>query len=298
MSAPGRGDHPGTPVSASRVRAEIGALSDIGKVRESNQDAYFVCRIGRFLERLSSNVPETVVPRFEESGYVMIVADGMGGHAGGEVASHTAIATAVRRILEAPKWSLKLDDPATRDREIDEIWDRAREFMTTIHAAVQARAAGDRALHGMGTTLTITYSVGTDLFVVHVGDSRAYLYRDGEIRKVTRDHTVAQQVVDLGLASPKDAEARRWSHMLTRAVGGNLEHPEADLQRIELAHGDRVLLCTDGFSNAVSEDEVVAVLAGAASAQETCRALVSRALANGASDNVTVVLADYTIGPA
>jgi protein phosphatase len=284
-------------IAASRVRVEVAGLTDIGRARDTNEDAYLVCRIGRFLERLSSNVPENLVPREETSGYVMIVADGMGGHAAGEIASHTAIAAMLQLILDSPKWSLKLDDPATREQEIGEIWERSREFLAAIHAAVEARAATDHALKGMGTTLTIAYSVGTDLFVVHVGDSRAYLFRDGEAHKITRDHTLAQQYVDMGLVKPEEAEAGPFSHVLTRAVGGNQERPEADIESLKLLHGDRLLLCTDGLSNAVTPAEMAAAL-GSGSPADACRALVDRALAAHAYDNVTVVVADYAIDPA
>jgi len=286
------------PIASARVRVEVAALTHVGKVRETNEDAYLVSRIGRYLERLTSNVPETLVPRVEESGYIMIVADGMGGHAAGEVASHTAIAATVAKIVESPKWILKLDDPATREQEIHELWERAREFFARMHAAVVERAAEDQALQGMGTTLTSAYSVGTDLFVTHVGDSRAYLFHDDRVEKMTRDHTLAQRYVDLGLMAPGDAGASRFQHVLTQAIGGNDEEPEADMHRFQLAHGDRVLLCTDGLSNLVDEEDMAGVIRQSRSAEEGCRTLVDLALERGAPDNVTVVLASYTIDPA
>jgi protein phosphatase len=288
----------GAIVPPSRVRVEIAALSDIGKVREVNEDSYLVSRIGRYLERLSSNVPEALLPRVEETGYLMMVADGMGGHAAGEVASHTAIAATVRKLIESPKWILKLDDPATREQEMRELWEHAREHFARMHSAVVERAERDRALQGMGTTMTIAYSLGTDLFVTHVGDSRAYLFRGDRVEKMTRDHTLAQRYVDLGLMTPDDAEAGRLQHVLTQAIGGNDEQPEADMNRFEVAHGDRVLLCTDGLSNLVGEDDMARVIRASGSAEQGCRALVDLALERGAPDNVTVVLAGYTIAPA
>ena len=285
-------------IAPSRVRVEVAALTDVGRVRDRNEDAYFVSRIGRYLEPLASNLPETLVPRAEESGYLMIVADGMGGHAAGEVASHTAIAATVTKILSSPKWILKLDDPATREQEIRELWELAREFFARMHAAVVERAAEDRALQGMGTTLTSAYSVGADLFVTHVGDSRAYLFRDDQVEKMTRDHTLAQRYVDLGLMAPGDAGVTRFQHVLTQAIGGNDEEPEADLHRVELAHGDRVLLCTDGLSNLLDENDMGGVIRRSRSVEDGCRSLVDLALERGAPDNVTVVLASYTIDPA
>jgi PPM family protein phosphatase len=285
------------PVAPSRVRVEVAALTDVGRVRETNEDAYLVSKIGRYLEPLASNLPEALAPRAEESGYLMLVADGMGGHAAGEVASHTAIAATVAKILDSPKWILKLDDPATRDQEIRELWELAREYFARMHAAVVERAAGDRALQGMGTTLTSAYSVWADLFVTHVGDSRAYLFRDDRIEKMTRDHTLAQRYVDLGLMAPGDPGTTRFQHVLTQAIGGNDEEPEADMHRVELAHGDRVLLCTDGLSNLLSEEDMAGVIRRSRSAEDACRSLVDLALARGAPDNITVVLASYTIDP-
>ncbi len=288
----------GAPIASSRVRVEIAALTDIGKVRETNEDSHLVGRIGRYFEPMITNVPETLVPRVEDSGYLMMVADGMGGHAAGEVASHTAIAATVAKLIDSPKWILKLDDPATRDGEIRELWEHARAYFARMHAAVVERAAADRALRGMGTTLTTAYSVGADLFVIHVGDSRAYLFHDDRVEKMTRDHTMAQRYVDLGIMAPGDAETSRFQHVLTQAIGGNDEEPEADMHRFELAHGDRVLLCTDGLSNLVGEDDMAGVLRSSRSVEEGCRALVDLALERGAPDNVTVVLASYAFGPA
>lgn len=288
---------PGVPIASSRVRVEIAALTDVGKVRETNEDAYLVGRIGRSFERLISNVPETLVPGVHDQGYLMMVADGMGGHAAGEVASHTAIAATVAKLTDSPKWVLKLDDPATRDGEIRELWEDARAYFARVHAAVVERAATDRALQGMGTTLTSAYSVGADLFVVHVGDSRAYLFHDGRVEKVTRDHTMAQRYVDLGIMAPAEAETSRFQHVLTQAIGGNDKEPEADIHHFVLVHGDRVLLCTDGISNLVGEEDMAGILRRNGSCEDSCRALVDLALARGAPDNATVVLASYTIEP-
>jgi protein phosphatase len=146
--------------------------------------------------------------------------------------------------------------------------------------------------------MTSLYSLGTDLFVTHVGDSRAYLFRGDRVEKMTRDHTLAQRYVDLGLMTPGDAEAKRLQHVLTQAIGGNDEQPEVDMNGFEVANGDRVLLCTDGLSNLVGEEDMARVIQASATPEQGCRALVDLALERGAPDNVTVVLASYTITPA
>ena len=209
------------PVPPSRlVRVDLGALTHVGKVRENNEDAYLVCRAGRYLERLTSNLPESLLSsRFDEAGYLMLVADGMGGMAGGEVASHTALATTVQMILSSPKWALKLDDPATRVSEIREMWARARVYLSAVHETIRRQAAANPKLAGMGTTLTGAYSVGADLFVLHVGDSRAYLFHEGRVQKITRDHTLAQSYADLGIIQENDPAAHQLRNVLTQAVG-------------------------------------------------------------------------------
>jgi protein phosphatase len=275
---------------------DVGAVSHIGKVRDANEDAYVVCRAGRFLERLLSNLPESVLAqRFEEPGYILLVADGMGGMAAGDVASHTALTTIIQLVLNAPKWALKLDDPATREAEIREMWERARGYLAGVHAAIRRRAASDPSLAGMGTTLTGAYSVGADLFVLHVGDSRAYLFRGGRVQRITRDHNLAQSYVDLGILRAGDVEAHRLRHILTRAVGGPDEEVHGDLHALRLAHGDRLLLCTDGLTNLVDEEEMAEVLGTSGSSQEACQKLVDLALDYGGTDNVTAIVASYAV---
>jgi len=280
--------------SATRLTIDLGALTDIGKHRETNEDAYAVCRIGRTVERILSNLPESMLaPRSEEGGVVMMVADGMGGMAAGEVASHAALARTFQLILNAPKWALRLDDPATRESEIAEMWERARGYLRRVHAEIRSWADQDPNLKGMGTTLTGAYSVGSDLFVLHLGDSRAYLLHDGKVRKITRDHTVAQSYVDMGILRESDEETHRLRHVLTRAIGGPDDTIDADIHALQVVRGDRVLLCTDGLSNLVDEDEMAEVLSTGASSQDACRMLVDLALDYGGLDNITAVVASY-----
>lgn len=278
------------------VRLDLGAVSDTGKVRENNQDAYLVCRLGRTLDRLLSNLPETALSaRVEESGHILMVADGMGGMAAGEVASYTAITSGIQQVLAAPRWALRLDDPSTRDTEIQLMWERGRGYLAGIHAAVKGRAAAEPALKGMGTTFTSAFSVGTDLFLIHVGDSRAYLYSDGGIQRITRDHTLAQQYVDLGVFTESDPAARKFRHILTQAVGGPQDELQADLHALRVVDGDRLLLCSDGLTNELKDEEIAGVLGRSATSQEACDELLKLALERGARDNVTTVVVGFKV---
>jgi serine/threonine protein phosphatase PrpC len=278
------------------VRVEVSALTHRGNVRESNEDAFVVFRTGRYLQRVMSNIPEPDLPsRFEPAGHLMIVADGMGGHRAGEVASRTALMRALELILGSPKWVLKLDDPATRESEIRELLERSRGYLAGVHAAVREQAAGDSELAGMGTTLTGAYSLAADLFVLHVGDSKAFLLRGGTLRKITSDHTVAQRYADLGVIPQADVPGHRLHHVLTRAVGGPDEELEGDLHHVSIEHGDRLLLCSDGLSDTANEAELAAVLAEHPSSDAACRALVGLALQRGGRDNITAIVAGYAL---
>jgi PPM family protein phosphatase len=278
--------------AAPPLLVDVGAVSDRGRVRDNNEDAYVVARAGRYLERLLSNLPDSLVaPRFEASGHVMMVADGMGGMAAGEVASHTAVATMIQLMLSAPKWALQLDDPVTRGQEIEQMWERGRGYLAAVHEALRGHAAANPELAGMGTTMVMAYLVKHDLFVLNVGDSRAYLYRAGNAIQITRDQTLAQAYADMGMIAESEIKSHRLSHVLTQAVGGPEDEIQADLHSLRVIHGDRVVLCSDGLTTVLEEHEIAEILGSATDSQGAAQALVDRVLARGAPDNVTVVVA-------
>jgi serine/threonine protein phosphatase PrpC len=279
---------------SSRVRIDVGALSDRGKVREQNEDHFFVARGGRHIRTLLTNIPAGDVPtEFEETGYLMIVADGMGGHAGGQVASRMAIATLINIILHVPDWILRLDE-----EHAQKLMERAAERYRKVHEALQEKARLDPKLRGMGTTMTAAYVLGDDLFVAHVGDSRAYLFREGKLQLLTHDQTQAQLMADIGMISQNEVAQHRLRHVLTNALGGTEKKVRVDIQRLKLTDADRLLLCTDGLTDMVDDEGIGRVLAGSESSEAACRRLVDLALDNGGKDNVTVVLARYSIPEA
>ena len=276
---------------SSQVHIDVAALSDKGKVREQNEDHFFVARGGRHLATLLTNIPSSDVPtRFEETGYLMIVADGMGGHAGGEVASRMAIATLINIVLHMPDWILRLDE-----EHAQKVMERAAERYRKVHEALQEKARLDPKLRGMGTTMTAAYSLGDDLFVAHVGDSRAYLFRDGKLQLLTHDQTQAQLMADIGMISQTEVARHRLRHVLTSALGGLEKAVSVDIQRLKLTGADRLLLCTDGLTDMVEDGGIAQVLGGVESSDDACRRLVDLALENGGKDNITVVLARYSI---
>jgi PPM family protein phosphatase len=276
---------------------EIAARTDRGKKRETNEDAYLVFRTGRFLERIQSNVSEEELgSRYDEGGYVMAVADGMGGASAGEVASREALVEAFRLILRSPKWLLSLDDPSTRDSEIRSFFDRTKLYLAGMHAALLRHGAEDPSVAGMGTTLTMVYTLGLDLFVLHVGDSRAYLYREGTLRHITRDHTVAQSLADSGNIPQQDVLTHPQRHILTRVVGGSGGWLRGETHHVKLMPGDAVVVCTDGLTGLVGDEEIARILGRAPTSEAACESLLALALDRDAPDNVTAIVARYSDG--
>ena len=269
---------------------DLGALSHQGHVRENNEDSYLVMKFGRSLDNVLTNLDDGLLqPSYSMNGYGMLVADGMGGLAAGEVASRLALSKLVELVVETSDWTLSL----RRQKDVTKILDRMTERFFQIDEIVKREAAADVALQGMGTTLTVAAVVANDLIIGHVGDSRAYLLRGDEFKQLTTDHTLAQALIDAGVANADDPASRSMRHVLTAAVG-SLGQGEPQVQRFKISDGDQLLLCTDGLTETVDNATIANVLRGAKSSQSACEELVDLALAGGGTDNVTVVLAHFT----
>jgi protein phosphatase len=276
---------------SARVQVDLAALSHRGKVRENNEDHFLVSRAERSLQTVTSNLPTEVIPqRFAEVGYGMLVADGMGGHQAGEIASRLAISTFVNMLLHTPEWYMRVGK-AEAERVMKRIADRYR----VVDAVVREKAQTDPALSGMGTTMTLAISLGPILVLAHVGDSRVYLFRAGQCHQLTRDHTMAQSLVDQGVLQPGQAGWHYFKHALTRVIGRGESLAETEIQQLTLADEDQVLLCTDGLTDMVPQAMIAAILGDAKTSEEACQRLVAAALDNGGKDNVTVVLARYRL---
>jgi serine/threonine protein phosphatase PrpC len=278
--------------TSSAVQVDLAALSHQGKVRPNNEDHFLVVRFNRSLQTLLTNLPEGLIPfRVEEVGYGMVVADGMGGQAAGEVASRLAIRTLINLALATPDWVMRGGGP-----EVERAMQRMAERYRQVDAALREQAQADPSLAGMGTTMTLACSLGADLILTHVGDSRAYLLRSGALHPLTRDHTLVRELVDRGVVRPEEAANHPFRHVLTRALGRS-EGEIAEVQRISLVDGDQLLLCTDGLTDMVDSTTIEAILRSSASSEDACQTLVELALQNGGKDNVTVVLGRYRFAP-
>jgi protein phosphatase len=227
----------------------VGAATDVGQVRDHNEDGYL----------------------FDDDLGLIAVADGMGGHRGGEIASATA--------LEALHTALSGSDAI-------------REAVGVANNSVYERSKTDEGLRGMGTTLTAgVFDRHGTLTIGHVGDSRAYLFRDGELTRITTDHSLVEELMEAGELTEEEAERDPRRSMITRAIG--LESGvEVDVYPVELEAGDRVLLCSDGLTGMLREAEIAALLGEEDDPDRAAQRLVEEANAAGGVDNITVLVVD------
>jgi protein phosphatase len=272
------------------MRVEVAGKSHPGLVRPNNEDQYLAVRRYRGREILATSLPEGLLDQTEDHAYTLAVADGMGGHSFGELASLLALRTGWELGGDEIKWTIRLNE-----HEVEEMQHKAEVFCRLIDESIHAEVRENPRLAGMGTTLTLCYSTGPNLFTIHVGDSRAYLYRAHTLMRLTRDHTLGQLLVDVGEVEPGSPKALRMRHILTNCLGGPSGGVTADVDLHLLEDGDRVLLCTDGLSDIVGDVEIAAVLNRHSSPSEACGALVDLALQRGGNDNVTVVVARYRL---
>lgn len=272
------------------LKLEFGGRTHPGKVRQNNEDQFLIAQLAKSMQICKSSLPDSGSRLFsEEVGYLLVVADGLGGAAGGENASALAVETVEDFALNTLKWFLHLGGT-----DEDVLLNELRAGMERADRAVLERARTDPRLHGMGTTLTMAYSVATDLYVVHAGDTRAYLYHDGTLEKVTNDHTLVQLLVDHGALKPEEARRHKRRNVVTNVLGGPSAGVHAEIHKLRAEHGDVLLLCSDGLTQPVAEDAIAQVLAEETEPDAACERLVELALARGAPDNVTAVVARYS----
>jgi protein phosphatase len=218
-----------------------------------------------------------------------VVADGIGGHAGGEHASALAIGSVETFILDAFKWFAQFKGP-----EEDQVLADFQTALGHANARILAEAAGCPEHHGMGTTLTLAYSLNDVLFVAHVGDSRCYLRRNHRLYRLTRDHTLVEEMIRQGTLSAEAAAKHRWRHVITNAVGGDSAEVRVEVHKVHLEAGDTVLLCSDGLTEMVPEDAITQILELHPYPEEACPQLIARANEAGGKDNITVVIAHFS----
>lgn len=277
--------------SPTPVQVAFGGRSHPGKVRSNNEDHFMVVRRQRRRDLLLSNLPPDRFVREPEDSYVLVVADGMGGAAFGELASFLALQVGWETGLRDVKWTHKVDPT-----EIGETMHKAEAYFDEIDRSLIEHARLNPRLVGMGTTLTLAYTIGTEAIIAHAGDSRAYLRRGaGPLIRLTRDHTLAQELADFGAIRPEEVERHRLRHVLTNCLGGPGPGVNPDIHHLHLVDGDCLILCTDGLTDHVADDEIAAILDTHADPDAACAALIEQALDRGGRDNITVVLGRYRV---
>jgi serine/threonine protein phosphatase PrpC len=261
-------------------------LTDTGQVRSHNEDQFVIAEIRRMLRIRHSSLQQPSALMGERIGHLFMVADGMGGHQAGEYASAMAVASVENIILNTIGWLFRLQGEGV-----------LAEFKEAVRATdrwVTEAAQRQPELKGMGTTLTLGYVTDAVLYIAHVGDSRCYLFRGKRLERLTRDHTYVESLVSEGLLKPEEAVHHRMRNIITNAVGGDTSGVQPEVHKHVIAPGDAILLCSDGLSEMVSDEDIAEHLAADdATPEAICQALVDKANAAGGTDNITVVLARF-----
>jgi PPM family protein phosphatase len=287
------------PLSAS-IGLEVAGASVCGKTQVHNTDHYVAIRLGRMQETLTTSLAEAdLPPRFEEYGYAMLVADGLDSDGTGGRASRFALSTLAHLAIRYGKWNVRIGHD-----NASEFVDQSEFLYRQVTEAIIQASRADSSLAGMEISLTALYVAGADLFFAHVGHSRAFLFRNGVLIQLTMDHTLERLIsasaalrrVRLEARRPRDAEpSAPDGRQVPDGISVRGNSTELAIEHVQLWPADRLLLCTDGLTNVVGEDQMADVLAGQRRPADDARRLVDLAIANGATDSATVLLGDYRI---
>jgi PPM family protein phosphatase len=274
--------------SASSLSVRSFGLTDQGRRRPANEDQFLIAELTKAMTIAHTSLRGPSVRTGDEHGYLFLVADGMGGHAAGERASALAVAAIEQFTVNTFKWFLQSDEPGQ-----DSAASGFASAITQADAAIIEEAETNPELQGMGTTLTLAYAVGAQLFVFHVGDSRAYLFRAGTLRQLTHDHTVVADMVRRGELRPEQASQHRLRHVITNVLGGRERGVRAETQVVDLEPQDGLLLCSDGLTEMVTVDDITRVMADEGDPERASRQLIDLANERGGHDNITVIVARF-----
>jgi protein phosphatase len=272
------------------LRIDSYGASDGGKVRKENEDQFLIADLNKsmLIRRTSLNMDEWTRVIGGIQGHLLLVADGMGGHAEGRKASKIAVNTVMRYVLNSMSWFYHLETSNDDDLEAE-----LKSALERCQSELDIESTRELHDKGMGTTLTMAYLLWPKVYVVHAGDSRCYIYRKSRLEQVTTDHTLAQTLVDEGALRKKEADRHRLSNVLWNAIGGNADSVRPDVYKARLEHGDAMLLCTDGLTKHVNDLEIMRILETGPSAEKAANALIDLANEAGGQDNITVVVAYF-----
>ena len=275
--------------SPSRIprddEVDVFGLTHLGKVRKTNQDNFLICSLHKQMRVHYTSLPEVArLPLWgERLAYLAMVADGVGSGLGGGEASRHTIEVVAQYVTESMHCYYTAD--ATDEQAFSEA---LQEAAMHCHQSVAEKAEADPDRRGMATTLTMLISVWPVTYLLQVGDSRCYILREGALTQITRDQTMAQELVDQGVLTVSNADNTQWAHVLSSAIGGSQTAPV--VTRIDRAWDDVILLCSDGLTKHVSDNRIREQLSTMKSSQQVCEDLLQEALDGGGSDNITVLV--------
>lgn len=258
-------------------------LTHAGRVRGDNQDHFLICSLQRRVEIHATSLPEagSIAAADPRAAFLAMVADGVGGGAMGEEASRRAVQQVTSYVTESVRCYYAAPDESSLSEALT-----AAALHT--HDALVGESGSDPDRRGMATTLTLWLGVWPDSYLLQVGDSRCYILRDGELKQISRDQTMAQDLVDQGVITRTDLLNTRWAGVLASAIGGPQAAPV--VTRLDQVWGDVGLLCSDGLTKHVGDDRIRERLSSMTSARQACEALLQDALDAGGSDNITVLV--------
>jgi PPM family protein phosphatase len=274
--------------STVALAASAFGVTDPGKKRTTNEDQFLIAELSKSMRIWQTSLPEPELRIGEEHAHLFLVADGMGGARAGERASALAVAAIEQFTLNTFKWFFGADR-AEAERAL-------RAFETALRQAdahILNEVADHPELSGMGTTVTMAFHIGARLCLVHVGDSRAYLYRRGDLNQLTEDHTVVADMVRDGTIREDEARRHPLRHVITNVVGGHDAGVKVEARAVDLEADDRLLLCSDGLTEMMKHEDIEAVLAAEREPEAAARALVAQANDSGGRDNITVVIVRF-----
>lgn len=278
-----------TATAETSVRVDAKGLTDIGKKRKSNEDHFVIMTLRKAAEVRDSSLsdPHAFDGLRGPEGWLFVVADGVGGQAGGGLASEAAVTTLVEYLGRAAGCFNRIEP----DRE-HELLEQLESGVQAAHRRITETYGGPRGRNappGPATTLTMALLLWPRAYIVHVGDSRAFYLRKGRLRQLTRDQTTGEYMVSMGAWTEEQARTAPVGGALVSAVGADEMSPAVGL--VDLAPGDTLLLCTDGLTRHVPDDRIAELLQRPTDAAAACRELVDEALAGGGHDNITVIVA-------
>ena len=273
-----------------QVEVESAGLTDKGLSRLDNQDQFLIAELSSSMLVKGSSLAIDAKSRLMGSpvGYLYLIADGMGGHRAGKEASALSIEYFLTAILNSNIGQLSFDLESESDFE-----QNLRTMLKDAHQMIRTRSQFDSELEGMGTTLTLAYVCWPRMMVVHAGDTRCYVHRDETLRLITRDHTVANEMMKNGQLKQDSVERSPWANVLVNALGAGAPEVFADIYRLDMLEGDQLLLCSDGLNKHATDTQIQQCLNEAKSAEAACSELVRLANEGGGTDNVTIVVANF-----